>query len=281
MERDSIFERAKEIEANSVPRLKKRIAELEREVERLKARLTYYERDTVRLRCYGCSKTVSTEVSDATLFRCVAYCPECIEAGKDQDPDALEAAAREPLEQEVRDLKLCIADGLERRRLALLPDTEREVHISELEQRIAELEAKLAEATRERDEASKFLRGTLGFGTDTPLLDMAKAVAKQWHLRTRQCQEHREKLAAAQAACKRLQRQNSELDTTLSYYELNASGGLPEAMEAACKAARAEGFKEAKRLAIAIVGQRMGYTNAERVIDAIWALDGEENGTLS
>lgn len=91
----------------------------------------------------------------------------------------------------------------------------------------------------------------------------------------------REKLAEAQAACKRLQRQNSELDTTLSYYELNASGGLPEAMEAACKAARAEGFKEAKRLAIAIVGQRMGYTNAERVIDAIWALDGEENGTLS
>ena len=51
-------------------------------------------------------------------------------------------------------------------------------------------------------------------------------------------------LSEAQAACKRLQRQNSELDTTLSYYELNASGGLPEAMEAACKSARAEGRRE-------------------------------------
>lgn len=43
------------------------------------------------------------------------------------------------LEQKIRDLKLCIADGLENRRLALLPDTEREVHFEELRQRIAEL----------------------------------------------------------------------------------------------------------------------------------------------
>lgn len=89
-----------EYSASDVDQYEKIIADLEREVERLKARLTYYERDTVRLRCYGCSKTVSTEVSDATLFRCVAYCPECIEAGKDQDPDALEAARAEGRREE-------------------------------------------------------------------------------------------------------------------------------------------------------------------------------------
>jgi hypothetical protein len=55
---------------------------LKREVERLRERLAYHEKGTMRLRCYGCGKTVSSEVSDATVVRAVLWCPECIEAYK-------------------------------------------------------------------------------------------------------------------------------------------------------------------------------------------------------
>lgn len=36
----------------------------------------------MRLICWICHKSVSNEVSDETVFRAVAICPECIEAKK-------------------------------------------------------------------------------------------------------------------------------------------------------------------------------------------------------
>ena len=100
-------------------------------------------------------------------------------------------------------------------------------------------------------------------------------------------------LSEAQAACKRLQRQNSELDTTLSYYELNASGGLPEAMEAACKSARAEGRREERESLLKNLSEReaelrelganiSAHIPAADILHeeaaALRALDGEEGG---
>ena len=35
----------------------------------------------MRIRCYGCTKSVSSEVPEDTVLRAVAICPECIEAG--------------------------------------------------------------------------------------------------------------------------------------------------------------------------------------------------------
>jgi hypothetical protein len=33
----------------------------------------------MRLLCYGCNKSVSTEVPEETIIRAVMWCPECIE----------------------------------------------------------------------------------------------------------------------------------------------------------------------------------------------------------
>ena len=64
----------------------------------------------MRLRCYGCGKSVSTEVPGDTLLRAVAWCPECIEAGKGivtAEPAAVRAVAETPVRQP--------ADALEER----------------------------------------------------------------------------------------------------------------------------------------------------------------------
>lgn len=53
----------------------------------------------MRFRCYGCSESVSSEVPDDAILRAVAWCPECIEAGKDQDSEALATARREERER--------------------------------------------------------------------------------------------------------------------------------------------------------------------------------------
>jgi vacuolar-type H+-ATPase subunit I/STV1 len=71
------------------------------------------------------------------------------QAGADVDTAGRVARYVPYLLQRVRDLELAYADGLEQRRLALLPDSEREVHFSELEQHITDLERQLAEAARE------------------------------------------------------------------------------------------------------------------------------------
>jgi DNA replicative helicase MCM subunit Mcm2 (Cdc46/Mcm family) len=36
----------------------------------------------LRLICWICHKSVSNEVSDETVFRAIAICPECIEQNK-------------------------------------------------------------------------------------------------------------------------------------------------------------------------------------------------------
>jgi hypothetical protein len=40
----------------------------------------------LRLICWICHKSVSNEVSDETVFRAVAICPECIEADRVRFP---------------------------------------------------------------------------------------------------------------------------------------------------------------------------------------------------
>ena len=46
----------------------------------------------MRFHCYGCGKSVSSEVPDSTILRAIAWCPECIALEKDQDPEILAAA---------------------------------------------------------------------------------------------------------------------------------------------------------------------------------------------
>lgn len=41
----------------------------------------------MRIHCFYCSKPVSTELPRDTVFRAIAACPECIEAGKDVEDD--------------------------------------------------------------------------------------------------------------------------------------------------------------------------------------------------
>jgi len=82
--------------------------------------------------------------------------------------------------QRVRNLELAYAAGLESKRLSLLPDTEREVQISELEMKIESLEAKLAECD---DELSEI---------DAALDSVTKCVAKTRAERIRDSFEHRD-----------------------------------------------------------------------------------------
>lgn len=60
------------------------------------------------------------------------------------------AAALADAERSRDELRRAFADGLEQRRLTLLPDTEREVHFAELQDRITELERELANSVRQR-----------------------------------------------------------------------------------------------------------------------------------
>ena len=41
----------------------------------------------MRIRCFFCSKSVSTEVPDDTIMRAVICCPECLESGKIEIPE--------------------------------------------------------------------------------------------------------------------------------------------------------------------------------------------------
>lgn len=43
----------------------------------------------MRLYCYGCGKSVSTEVPDETILRAVAICPECVEQNFDVSEDGI------------------------------------------------------------------------------------------------------------------------------------------------------------------------------------------------
>lgn len=55
----------------------------------------------------------------------------------------------ERLRGKLHDAKMAYADGLEQRRLSALPDTEREVYISEIELEHDRLRAELAEARKD------------------------------------------------------------------------------------------------------------------------------------
>jgi hypothetical protein len=70
----------------------------------------------MRFRCYGCGKSVSSEVPDDAILRAVAWCPECCEAGKDQDPEILAELAeaqkcRGAFHRELRDLQHEVAQA--------------------------------------------------------------------------------------------------------------------------------------------------------------------------
>jgi len=79
--------------------------------------------------------------------------------------------------QRIRDLELAIADGLENRRLSLLPDTEREVHFEELCQQIATLERELAS----RDSTIHDLEVKLKYYRDMLVLPGAPLVQLDGH----------------------------------------------------------------------------------------------------
>jgi len=42
----------------------------------------------MRLFCWNCKKSVSNDLPEDTIFRGIAYCPECIESGAEQIPNA-------------------------------------------------------------------------------------------------------------------------------------------------------------------------------------------------
>lgn len=42
-------------------------------------------RPTVHFCCHGCGKSVTNELPGDAQLRAIAWCPECIEAGRDQD----------------------------------------------------------------------------------------------------------------------------------------------------------------------------------------------------
>lgn len=41
----------------------------------------------MRLHCWYCHQPVTNELPEGTVFRAIAICPECIEAGKDKEEE--------------------------------------------------------------------------------------------------------------------------------------------------------------------------------------------------
>ena len=53
----------------------------------------------MRFRCYGCGNSVSSEVPEDAILRAIAWCPECLQAEKDQDPEILAATRQKERER--------------------------------------------------------------------------------------------------------------------------------------------------------------------------------------